>query len=120
MDTHTYGVRFVAMRVIQAPGIVVRQATDVMMESQVASELNSMTQATRDDELDRTHVNIGNAPHELVRRTEIRRTAIHQVAENAGHNNNNVAEDIHQWAEQRGYHLMQNLQELDKGIPRVR
>ena len=91
-----------------------------MVESQVASELSNMVQPSRDDELERTHVNIGTVAQELVRRTDILGTAISQVAENAGHNNKKVAEDIQKWAEQLSYQLMHNLQELGKRIPQGR
>ena len=60
---------------------------------------------------------IDNVAEELVRRTDILGTAIHQIAENAGQNNRKVTEDIQQWAEQIGHHLMQSLQELDQIIP---
>ena len=94
METQTDGVRSVTMRVIQAPGIVVRQAHDVMMESQVASELSNMVQPSRDDDLQRTQVNLDNVAQELVRRTEILGKAKHQVAEKAEHTNRKVIEDI--------------------------
>ena len=106
------------MRVSQAPGIVVRQATDGMLESQIASALSNMVQPSRDDELERTQGNLGNVAQELVRRTEILGTAIHHIAENAGHNTRKVTADIQKWEEQIAYHLMQSLQELDQIIPR--
>ena len=77
-----------------------------------------MVHPSRDDELERTQVNIGDVAQELVRRTEILGTAVHHIAENAGHNNRKVTEGIQKLAEQLGYYLMQNLQELDQIIPR--
>ena len=75
----------VTMRLIQAPGFVVRAALDVMMEDRVANALSSMVQANRNDELVRTQVNIDKVVEELVRRTEILGAAIHQITETAKH-----------------------------------
>ena len=90
------------MRMIQTPGFVVTQTADVMMEGHFASELNRMVQASRDVEMERTQVIIGNVAEELVRRTDILGTAIHQIAENAVRNNKKVTEDIQKWGSRSG------------------
>ena len=74
-------MRSLTMRMIQAPGRVVRQTSDDMMEGHVASELSRVVHANRDAELMRAQGTIDNVAEELVRRTNILGTAIHQIAE---------------------------------------
>ena len=67
MEPQVEGVIYLIMRVFEAPGLMVRQAVDVMMDNQVAEVLGSLMQPDRHEELERTIDSVGA---EMVRRTE--------------------------------------------------
>ena len=102
---------------IQAPGLIMRQITELTMDEQVASEVIRRLQATQEEELNRTQVSIEGVSDEMMRRTEILGQVIRRVAETAGQSHRNVAEVIQTWSEHMGHNLMHAIQELDKKVP---
>ena len=115
VEPQVEGVRYLTMRVFEAPGLMVRQAVDVMMDNQVAEVLGSLMQPERDEDLERTIDSVGT---EMVRRTGILGKLLHQMVEYTKDINKRVTEDIQQWAEQVGIRMMQNFQEMDQRLPK--
>ena len=82
----------------EGPGFVVRQATEVLMDQQVAMDLNGIMMAHQlEDQQNRLKSGINEIAAEVIRVTSVMGTAVSHLAEKAHESDHMVIEELKAW-----------------------